>query len=171
MVLWESPQPLSVVRVKAFETSRLDAATFACATQRHWGIENRNHHIHDCILGEDDSRIRRQPGRFACLRSFTLNILRADGIVNVRRETLRSLGCRTLDNAEIADWLASIRTFDRGPVLIRAGRAARDWLNRAGVEPYNPAGFFIAACLWCEETANRPIPCPSGQRPSSTITG
>jgi hypothetical protein len=69
---------------------RLDAATFACSTRRHWGIENRNHHIRDRILGEDDSRIRRQPGRFACLRSFALNILRANGIVNVRQALYRN---------------------------------------------------------------------------------
>jgi hypothetical protein len=87
------------------------------------------------------------------------------------REALRALGCRTLDDAEIADWLASIRTFDRGPVLIRAGRTARDWINRAGVEPHNPAGFFVAACLWREKTAHAPIPSPSGRRRSSIITG
>jgi DNA binding protein with HTH domain len=81
------------------------------------------------------------------------------------REALRALGCRTLDDAEIADWLALIRTFDRGPALIRAGRAARDWLNRAGVEPHNPAGFFVAACLWREETAHRPIPLPFWSAP------
>lgn len=81
------------------------------------------------------------------------------------REMLRSLGCRTLDDAEVADWLASIRAFDRGPVLIRAGRAARDWLNRAGVEPHNPAGFLVAACLWREQTARRPIPLPFWSAP------
>lgn len=81
------------------------------------------------------------------------------------REVLRALGCRTLEDAEIADWLASIRTFERGPVLIRTGRAARDWLNRAGVEPHNPAGFFVAACLWREKTAHRPIPLPFWSAP------
>jgi hypothetical protein len=45
-------------------------------------------------------------------------------------------------------------------VLIRAGRAARDWLNRPGVAPYHPAGYFVAACLWREETARAPIPLP-----------
>ena len=35
------------------------------------------------VLREDDSRIRRQPGIFARLRSFALNILRANGIANV----------------------------------------------------------------------------------------
>jgi hypothetical protein len=50
-------------------------------------------------------------------------------------------------------------------VLVRAGRAARDWLNRAGVEPHNPAGYFVAACLWREETAHRPIPLPCWSAP------
>jgi hypothetical protein len=50
-------------------------------------------------------------------------------------------------------------------VLIRAGRTARDWLNRAGVEPHNPAGFFGAACLWREQTAHRPIPLPVWSAP------
>ena len=48
-----------------------------------WGIENRNHHVRDRTLGEDASRIRRQPGIVARLRSFALNILRAHGVGNV----------------------------------------------------------------------------------------
>jgi hypothetical protein len=72
------------------------------------------------------------------------------------RETLRSLGCRVPEDPEIADWLASVRMLERGPVLIRAGRAARDWMNRPVVEPQNPAGFFLAACLWREKGATRP---------------
>ena len=34
-------------------------------------------------MREDDSRIRRKPGIFARIRSFALNILRANGITNV----------------------------------------------------------------------------------------
>ena len=81
------------------------------------------------------------------------------------REALKSLGCRTLDDAEIADWLGFIQALERGPVLIRAGRAARDWINRAGVEPHNPAGFFVAACLWRAQTVPRPIPLPFWSAP------
>jgi hypothetical protein len=61
----------------------LDAATFGRVVRAHWGIENRNHHVRDRVLREDDSRIRRRPGVFARLRSFALNILRADGVSNV----------------------------------------------------------------------------------------
>ena len=62
---------------------RLDAASFGRAVRAHWGIENRAHHVRDRILREDDSRIRRKPGIFARLRSFALNLLRANGVTNV----------------------------------------------------------------------------------------
>jgi hypothetical protein len=63
--------------------ARLDAAGFGRAVRSHWGIENRDHHVRDRVLREDDSRIRRKPGVFARLRSFALNILRANGVTNV----------------------------------------------------------------------------------------
>jgi predicted transposase YbfD/YdcC len=63
--------------------ARLDAAGFGRAIRAHRGIENRNHHVRDRVLGEDDSRIRRKPGVFARLRSFALNVLRANGVTNV----------------------------------------------------------------------------------------
>ena len=61
----------------------LNAQACAAVILGHWGIENRNHHVRDRTLGEDASRIRRQPGIFARLRSFALNILRAHGVSNV----------------------------------------------------------------------------------------
>jgi predicted transposase YbfD/YdcC len=61
----------------------LTAERFGRAVRAHWGIENRAHHVRDRILGEDASRIRRQPGVFARIRSFALNILRAHGTANV----------------------------------------------------------------------------------------
>jgi hypothetical protein len=81
------------------------------------------------------------------------------------RETLQSLGCRVPEDAEIADWLASVHLLERGPGLIRAGRAARDWLNRPGIDPHNPAGSFLAACLWREKPARKPIPLPFWSAP------
>ena len=65
--------------------SRLAAASFAQAVRNHWGIENRDHHVRDRVLGEDESRIRRKPGMVARLRSFALNILRANGVSNIRQ--------------------------------------------------------------------------------------
>ncbi len=61
----------------------LDAASFGRLVRGHWGIENRSHHVRDRILREDDSRIRTKPGIFARLRSFALNLLRANGVSNV----------------------------------------------------------------------------------------
>jgi HTH DNA binding domain len=112
------------------------------------------------ILVNDALRLARLWRRLAELRTW-----RPLHDAIALRDALRSLGCRTLDDAEIADWLRFIDALDRGPVLIRAGRAARDWINRAGVEPYNSAGFFVAACLWREQTGPRPIPLPFWSAP------
>ena len=56
------------------------------AIRQHWGIENRSHYVRDVTFGEDQSRIRSKPAQFARLRSFALNILRANGTTNVNRE-------------------------------------------------------------------------------------
>ena len=61
----------------------LDAVRFGRAVRAHWGIENRDHHVRDRVLREDDSRVRIKPGIFARIRSFALNILRANGVTNV----------------------------------------------------------------------------------------
>ena len=67
--------------------------------------------------------------------------------------------------SEIADWQASVDALREKPALIRAGRAARNWMNLAGVEPADPAGFFVAACLWREKSARRPIALPFWSAP------
>jgi predicted transposase YbfD/YdcC len=61
------------------------AETLAHAIRAHWGIENRAHYVRDVTLGEDASRIRNRPGVMARLRSFALNILRANGVQNIRQ--------------------------------------------------------------------------------------
>jgi hypothetical protein len=38
--------------------------------RQHWSIENSLHFVRDVIMQEDASRIRRQPGTFARLRSW-----------------------------------------------------------------------------------------------------
>jgi len=63
----------------------LDAPAAGRSVRSHWGIENRAHHVRDVTMGEDASRIRQQPGIMARLRSFALNILRANGVRNVRQ--------------------------------------------------------------------------------------
>ena len=54
------------------------------AIRGHWGIENRLHHVLDTSMGEDASRIRKNPGVFAQLRHFGLNLLRHNGQANIR---------------------------------------------------------------------------------------
>ncbi len=60
-----------------------EAIDVANAIRGHWGIENRTHYVRDVTLKEDASRIRKKPGIFARLRSFALNILRNNQIINV----------------------------------------------------------------------------------------
>ena len=48
----------------------------ALAIRNHWGIENKLHYTRDVTLREDASRIRKNPGVFARMRSFAYNILR-----------------------------------------------------------------------------------------------
>ena len=48
-----------------------------------WGIENRLHDVRDVTLGEDASRIRRNPGLFALPHRFTLNLLRFNGVTQI----------------------------------------------------------------------------------------
>lgn len=62
------------------------AAKFATIIRQHWSIENSSHYVKDVTLGEDSSRIRNNPAIFAKLRSFTLNILRANKVKNIRTE-------------------------------------------------------------------------------------
>jgi predicted transposase YbfD/YdcC len=61
----------------------LPAARCAKAIRHHWHIENRSHYVRDGSFAEDASRIRRNPGIFARLRSFAANILRFNGIDNI----------------------------------------------------------------------------------------
>lgn len=59
------------------------AQVLAQAIRGHWGIENQVHYVKDVTLLEDASRIRRNPGIFARLRSFALNLLRHNGETNI----------------------------------------------------------------------------------------
>lgn len=61
----------------------IGAERYAQAIRGHWGIENRQHYVRDVSLGEDRSRIRHNPGIFARMRSFALNVLRSSGVTNI----------------------------------------------------------------------------------------
>src|ERR1700730_10695598 len=49
------------------------------------------------------------------------------------RETVESVGSRPPETADIADWLASVHIQQQGPPLIRAGRAAVEWMCLPGM--------------------------------------
>jgi len=77
-------------------TTVLSAAEFCQGIRAHWSIENRDHCVRDVTLGEDRSRIRTNPHIFAKLRSFALNILRANHVENVSLELFNN--CMNLSN-------------------------------------------------------------------------
>ncbi len=77
-------------------TTVLSADEFCVGIRGHWGIENRDHYVRDVTMGEDKSRIRTNPHIFVKLRSFALNILRANNVDNVSLELFNN--CMNLDN-------------------------------------------------------------------------
>ena len=58
------------------------------AIRNHWGIENKSHYTRDVSLSEDASRIRKNPGIFARLRSFGYNILRRNQSDSIPQDRL-----------------------------------------------------------------------------------
>jgi len=86
------------------------------------------------------------------------------------REALKPLAWGgTLDNADIDDWLGGLRGRGQIPVLIRAGRTARDWMNRhtESADPLTLDGLFLAACVWREDGFGRDIALPFWVAPSA----
>jgi hypothetical protein len=80
-------------------------------------------------------------------------------------ETLKLLGSGAVASAEIEDWLAVVDR-SRGPRLICAGMAARDWANRPGVAQHSSAPLFLAAAFWRGKGPPRPVPLPFWCAPS-----
>jgi predicted transposase YbfD/YdcC len=66
--------------------TRLSAARAAEAIRAHWRIETTSHYSRDVTLGEDQSRIRTNPGVFARLRSFAFNILKANQTATLNQD-------------------------------------------------------------------------------------
>ncbi len=79
---------------RSFETSfylsshPLTAKTAAAAVRKHWAIENTSHHSRDVTFREDASRIRKNPGIFARLRSFAYNILKSNQTDTIPQDRL-----------------------------------------------------------------------------------
>jgi len=65
---------------------KLSAEQGARLIRKHWLIENKDHHVRDVTLKEDESRIRVNPENISALRSFALNILRKNKIENIKGE-------------------------------------------------------------------------------------
>ena len=66
----------------------LAAKTAAAAVRQHWAIENTSHYSRDVTFGEDASRIRKNPGVFARLRSFAYNILKRNQTETIPQDRL-----------------------------------------------------------------------------------
>jgi predicted transposase YbfD/YdcC len=65
------------VEISFYLTNRaINANLAADAIRKHWSIENKFHYTRDVTLCEYASRIRKNPGVFARMRSFAYNILR-----------------------------------------------------------------------------------------------
>lgn len=71
-------------------TDKLSAQEFGAVIRSHWGIENANHYVKDVSMGEDFSRIRKNPECIATLRSFSLNLLRRNGERNISQALYRN---------------------------------------------------------------------------------
>src|ERR1700704_5988844 len=78
---------LSVASIRSFQCASVKSVEQPCnrmiaaghgahAVRGHWAIENKLHYTRDVTLCEDASRIRKNPGIFARMRSFAYNILR-----------------------------------------------------------------------------------------------
>jgi predicted transposase YbfD/YdcC len=77
-------------------TTILSAEEFCRGIRGHWEIENSDHHVRDVSMNEDSSRIRDNPHIFSRLRSFALNIMRANKVKNTAQELFRN--CMNIGN-------------------------------------------------------------------------
>ena len=66
------------------------AKEFGEIIRNHWGIENSNHWVKDVSMGEDSSKIKKKAGIMARVRSFVLNILRANNSDNINQSLYRN---------------------------------------------------------------------------------
>ena len=76
--------------VSTLSPHQVPAREFAHLVRQHWAIENRLHHVLDTSMAEDASRIRCNPGVFACLRHLALNLLRSNGERNISQALWRN---------------------------------------------------------------------------------
>lgn len=63
--------------LRTLSSSEVPAVEFARLVRQHRRIENGLHHVLDSAMADDASRVRRNPGVFACLAQARLNLLSA----------------------------------------------------------------------------------------------
>ena len=80
----------------------LPAAQCAKAIRDHWHIENRSHYVRDGSFAEDASRIRRNPGIFARLRSFAANILASTAFITSQMVGIASPSAASVQSSPCA---------------------------------------------------------------------
>lgn len=66
------------------------AQQWLACIRAHWQIENGSHHVRDVTFAEDASRIRKNPDIVARMRSNAHNLLRSQGIDNMRNARWRA---------------------------------------------------------------------------------
>ncbi len=71
-------------------TDKYTAKQFHDIILKHWGIENSNHYVRDVSLKEDASKIKKNVGIIARLRSFALNVLRINNENNIKNSIYRN---------------------------------------------------------------------------------
>lgn len=65
---------------------KINATLAGSIIRKHWYIENKDHHVRDVTLGEDEARIRVNPENMSTIRSFALNVLRKNNVENIKGE-------------------------------------------------------------------------------------
>jgi len=79
---WERSEEIAFY----ISTTRRSAQEYNTIIRQHWAIENRQHRVRDGAFREDESRIRKNPAIMAMLRSFALNVFRANRIGNIQKQ-------------------------------------------------------------------------------------
>jgi hypothetical protein len=71
--------------ITSLTRDRADARRLLGLVRRHWGIENKLHHVRDVTLGEDACRVRKgsAPQVLACVRNAALYLLKRINRENV----------------------------------------------------------------------------------------
>jgi predicted transposase YbfD/YdcC len=70
---------------------QLSARRFGQGIRDHWSIENNLNYVKDQTMGEDKSRIRKNPENFIYLKDLALNIMRINKVTNIKSELYKNV--------------------------------------------------------------------------------